>query len=68
MAENMHTHAARDDGEDLLTTTEAASLVRISRSTLFRAVEAGKITPLRTPGGHFRFRRSDVLAMLKVGA
>lgn len=49
---------------ELLTTREAAKVAHVSVITIRRAVEAGKITPLRTPGGHFRFRRSDVDALL----
>ena len=52
------------DPDELLTTAEVASLARISKMTVTRAVKAGRITPLRTPGGHFRFRRSDVDALL----
>lgn len=49
---------------ELLTTREAAKVAHVSAITIRRAVEAGKITPLRTPGGHFRFRRSDLEALL----
>lgn len=50
--------------DDLLTSAEVAEKARISRATLARAVKRGDIVPLRTPGGHFRFRRSDVDALL----
>lgn len=50
--------------DDLLTSAEVADLARISRATIGRAVKKGRLTPLRTPGGHFRFRRSDVDALL----
>ncbi|MDD7812592.1 excisionase family DNA-binding protein [Mycobacterium sp. CSUR Q5927] len=50
--------------DDLLTTAEVAELAKISKITVTRAVKAGRITPLRTPGGHFRFRRGDVDALL----
>lgn len=49
---------------ELLTTREAAKVAHVSVITIRRAVEAGKLSPLRTPGGHFRFRRSDVDALL----
>ncbi|MFI5283653.1 MAG: glycosyltransferase [Candidatus Dormibacterales bacterium] len=40
----------------LLTSTEAADRLGISRSTMARAVKAGRIRPsATTPGGHFRF-------------
>lgn len=47
-------------GDDLLSAGEAVKTLPISRSTLLRAEEAGKITPFRTPGGHRRYRRSDL--------
>ncbi|WP_293002665.1 helix-turn-helix domain-containing protein [Mycobacterium sp.] len=52
------------DPDDLVTSAEAARLGRVSKITIHRAVKAGKLTPLRTPGGHFRFRRSDIEALL----
>lgn len=56
------------DPDELVTSAEAAEIGRVSKMTILRAVKAGKITPLRTPGGHFRFRRSDVEALLKATA
>jgi len=50
--------------DELLTTAEVAELAGVSKITITRAVKAGRITPLRTPGGHFRFRRGDVDALL----
>ena len=43
---------------------EAARIARVSVSTLLRAEKAGRITPLRTPGGHRRYRRSDAEGLL----
>lgn len=51
-------------GDELLTTREASKVAHVSVATIRRAVDAGKLIPLRTPGGHFRFRRSDVEALL----
>lgn len=56
------------DPEELLTTAEVAKIARISKMTVTRAVKAGRIKPLRTPGGHFRFRRGDVDALLSTEA
>jgi len=50
--------------DELVTSAEAARLGKVSKITILRAARAGKLKPLRTPGGHFRFRRSDVEAML----
>lgn len=52
------------DPDELVTSAEAAKIGHVSKITIHRAVKAGKITPLRTPGGHFRFRRADVEALL----
>lgn len=51
-------------GDELLTPSEAIAVAHVSKSTLLRAERAGKITALRTPGGHRRYRRSDVEALL----
>jgi excisionase family DNA binding protein/PAS domain S-box-containing protein len=47
------------DGSEL-TLGEAASVLRVSTSTLRRWADAGKIEAMRTSGGHRRFRSSDV--------
>jgi excisionase family DNA binding protein len=39
----------------LLTAREAAAYLRVSLSTLYRMELSGKLTPLRTPGGHRRY-------------
>lgn len=44
-----------------LTTQQAAELLGISRPTLIKLLEAGRI-PYETPGRHRRLRLSDVLA------
>lgn len=44
--------------------SEAARIARVSRSTLLRAEKTGRITPLRTPGGHRRYRRTDAEQLL----
>lgn len=56
------------DPDDLVTSAEAAVLGRVSKMTILRAVKAGKLTPLRTPGGHFRFRRGDIDKLLSKAA
>jgi excisionase family DNA binding protein len=51
-------------GAILLTSTEVASRLGISRSTLARAVSAGRVRPaLITPGGHYRFASDSVSAI-----
>jgi excisionase family DNA binding protein len=50
--------------DDLLPPAESAKLIGISRDTLKRWEKKGRITALRTPEGHRRFRRRDVEALL----
>ncbi len=45
---------------EYVTPAEASRLTGVSQSTLLRAAAAGKITPHRTPGGHRRYRRTDL--------
>lgn len=50
-----------------VTTGEAARLLDISKPTLIRAVELGKIRPdFVTPGGHRRFDTQTVMEYLTV--
>lgn len=50
--------------DDLLSLSEALKVIPLSQATLYRAEAAGKITTLRTPGGHRRYRYADLLALL----
>lgn len=56
------------DPDELLTSAQVQRIANISKSTVSRAVKDGRIKPLRTPGGHFRFRRGDVDALLSTEA
>jgi len=56
--------AATDTGEHLLTPGEVASLFRVDPKTVTRWASAGRIGSIRTPGGHRRFRESEVRTML----
>lgn len=49
----------------LLTPNEVAALFRVDPKTVTRWASAGRIPSLRTPGGHRRFRESQVLALLE---
>jgi len=53
------------DGNDLLTPAEVAELFRVSPKTVTRWAKAGKISTVRTLGGHRRFRRSELAAQLR---
>lgn len=52
---------------DLLTPGEVAALFRVDPKTVTRWGHAGKLVSVKTPGGHHRFRRSDVEALLGNG-
>jgi excisionase family DNA binding protein len=48
----------------LLTPGEVAALFRVDPKTVTRWAAAGRIGSIRTPGGHRRFRESEVRALL----
>lgn len=54
-----------DARERLLTPGEVASLFRVDPKTVTRWAAAGRIGSIRTPGGHRRFRESEVRALLR---
>ncbi len=51
-------------GERLLTPGEVAALFRVDPKTVTRWASAGRIGSIRTPGGHRRFRESEVKNLL----
>ncbi len=52
--------ADRTSTDALLTPAEVAALFRVNPKTVTRWARAGKITAIRTLGGHRRFRASEV--------
>ena len=48
------------DAEVLLTPAEVAALFRVDPKTVTRWAKAGKLTSIRTLGGHRRYRKSEV--------
>ena len=56
--------AAADAAEHLLTPGEVASLFRVDPKTVTRWAKAGKLTSIRTLGGHRRYRETEVRALL----
>lgn len=50
--------------DPLLTPGEVATLFRVDPKTVTRWAAAGRIGSIRTPGGHRRFRTSEVHALL----
>jgi excisionase family DNA binding protein len=57
----MSTHYSSDE---LLTPAEVAALLFVDPKTVTRWARAGKLDAIRTPGGHRRYRRTDVLAIM----
>lgn len=56
---------AKGKGEDvLLTPAEVAALFRVDPKTVTRWAVAGKLTSLRTLGGHRRYRADEVHSLL----
>ena len=51
--------------EKLLTPSEVATLFRVDPKTVTRWEKAGKLTAIKTLGGHRRYRESEVKALLK---
>ncbi|ABK52032.1 DNA binding domain, excisionase family [Acidothermus cellulolyticus 11B] len=49
----------------LLTPGEVANLFRVDPKTVTRWAASGRIGSIRTPGGHRRFRESEVRALLR---
>lgn len=52
---------------ELLTPGEVAELFRVNAKTVTRWARAGKISVVRTLGGHRRYRRAEIEARLHDG-
>jgi excisionase family DNA binding protein len=50
--------------EDLLTPAEVAAMFRVDPKTVTRWAQAGRVSSIRTPGGHRRYRESEIRALL----
>ena len=50
--------------KDYLTTTSAARMAGVGASSIKRWADDGKLRTVRTPGGHRRLIRSDLVAFL----
>jgi len=53
-----------ENPERLLTPGEVALMFRVNPKTVTRWASAGRIGSIRTPGGHRRFRESEVNGLL----
>ena len=56
--------APRAESDSLLTPSEVASLFRVDPKTVTRWAKAGKLSAVRTLGGHRRYRESEVRNLL----
>jgi excisionase family DNA binding protein len=52
------------ESEALLTPAEVAAMFRVDPKTVTRWAKAGKLSSIRTLGGHRRYRESDVRELL----
>ena len=53
------------DAEELLTPQEVSQLFRVDPKTVTRWARAGKLSSIRTLGGHRRYRRVEVMGLLR---
>lgn len=51
--------------DNLLTPAEVAALFKVDPKTVTRWAKAGKLTSIRTLGGHRRYKEAEVKALLK---
>ncbi len=54
-----------NDSEPLLTPSEVAAMFRVDPKTVTRWAKAGKLSSVRTLGGHRRYLASEVRALLE---
>ncbi len=59
------THAQPKAQDRLLTPAEVAALFRVDPKTVTRWARDGKLTSLRTIGGHRRYREAEVRQLLE---
>ena len=65
MSQSNLSHLSVSGQELLLTPAEVAALFRVDPKTVTRWAKAGKLTSIRTLGGHRRYKESEVKALLK---
>jgi excisionase family DNA binding protein len=65
MSQSNLSHLSMSVQENLLTPAEVAALFRVDPKTVTRWAKAGKLTSIRTLGGHRRYKESEVRALLK---
>jgi excisionase family DNA binding protein len=65
MRTEMGTRLNEAHDEELLTPSEVAKLFRVDPKTVTRWAKSGKLSSIRTLGGHRRYRASEVRALLE---
>jgi excisionase family DNA binding protein len=55
------------NGDPLLTPADVAQMFKVDPKTVSRWARAGRLPSSKTPGGHIRFRRSVIVALLDGG-
>ena len=55
------------DGGELLMPSQVVRRFGVDPKTLARWTQAGKVNPITTPGGHRRFRASEVQRCIEEG-
>ena len=65
MSQSNLSHLSVSGQENLLTPAEVAALFRVDPKTVTRWAKAGKLTSIKTLGGHRRYKESEVKALLK---
>jgi excisionase family DNA binding protein len=58
-------HKPLSDAERLLTPAEVAAMFRVDPKTVTRWARDGRLTAVRTLGGHRRYLESEVLGLLR---
>ncbi|MBX9243904.1 helix-turn-helix domain-containing protein [Actinotalea ferrariae] len=58
--------ARQTEPEVLLTPSEVAAMFRVDPKTVTRWAKAGKLSAVRTLGGHRRYREAEVRGLLDV--
>jgi len=64
MSQSNLSHISMSGQENLLTPAEVAALFRVDPKTVTRWAKAGKLTSIRTLGGHRRYKESEVKSLL----
>jgi excisionase family DNA binding protein len=58
-------HAPLDDPDPLMTSGQVAALFKVHPKTVTHWAARGRLGSIRTPGGHRRYRESEVRALLR---